>query len=69
VVDGVVFVAAGGALTALDVRSGKVLWSSTNPSSGGTIGSIHWQSPIAVDGGVYVSDGSGALSAYTLNGK
>lgn len=69
VVDGVVFVAAGGALTALNVRSGKVLWSSTNPSSGGTIGSIHWQSPIAVDGGVYVSDGSGALSAYTLNGK
>jgi outer membrane protein assembly factor BamB len=69
VIDGVVFVAAGGALTALDVRNGKVLWSSTNPSVGGTIGSIHWQSPIAVDGGVYVSDGSGALSAYTLNGK
>jgi outer membrane protein assembly factor BamB len=69
VVGGVVFIAAGGALTALDSETGKTLWSSTNPSVGGTIGSIHWESPIAVDGGVYVSDGSAALSAYTLNGK
>ncbi len=69
VIDGVVFVAAGGALTAIDLSNGNILWSSTNPSVGGTIGSIHWESPIAVDGGVYVSDGSGALSAFTLNGK
>jgi outer membrane protein assembly factor BamB len=65
VINGIVLVAASGVLSALDSRTGSVLWSSTSPSAGGTIGSIHWQSPIAVDGGVYISDGAGNLTAYT----
>src|SRR5262249_55969351 len=65
---GLVFVATSGALNALDARTGLVLWSSSEPSPGGTIGNVHWQSPIVVDGGVYVSDGNRHLTAYTLNG-
>jgi outer membrane protein assembly factor BamB len=65
---GLVFLATSGALSALDYRTGSVLWSSTAPSVGGTIGSIHWQSPIVVNGGVYISDGNSHLTAYTLNG-
>jgi outer membrane protein assembly factor BamB len=64
---GLVVVAASGVLSALDARNGNVLWQSTYSSAGGTIGSIHWESPIVVDGAVYVSDGSGNLSAYAVN--
>ena len=66
---GVVFVSGSGALSALDARSGRKLWSSTQPSAGGTIGDIHWQSPIAVDGWVYISDQAGHLTAYALLGR
>jgi outer membrane protein assembly factor BamB len=66
VVNGVVFAATGGALTALDARTGTMLWSSTRPSAGGTIGDIHWESPIALDGWLYCSDQSGHLTAYAL---
>ena len=66
---GVVFVSGSGALSALDARSGRKLWSSTRPSAGGTIGDIHWQSPIAVNGRVYISDQAGHLTAYALPGR
>ncbi len=66
---GLVFVAASGVLSALDASSGHIMWQSTQQSAGGTIGSIHWQSPIVVNGGVYISDGTGHLSAYTIDGK
>lgn len=69
VVNGIAFVAASGALTALDARNGTRLWTSTQTSAGGSIGDIHWQSPIAVDGWVYVSDQTGHLSAYALPGR
>src|SRR5581483_1042544 len=69
VVNGVVFVASGGALSALDARNGRRLWTSTQPSAGGSIGDIHWQSPIAVDGWVYVSDQAGHITAYALPGR
>jgi outer membrane protein assembly factor BamB len=68
-INGLVFVAASGAVTALDASNGNVLWSSTAKKSGGTIGGIHWESPIAIDGAVYISDGSGHLTAYTVGGK
>jgi hypothetical protein len=42
------------------------LWSSQQSAAGGTIGDIHWESPIAVDGRVYVSDESAHLTAYRL---
>jgi outer membrane protein assembly factor BamB len=66
--DGLVFVASSNVVNALDSRSGKALWSSTSSGVGGTIGSIHWQSPIVVDGGVYISDNAQHLTAYTING-
>ncbi len=66
VVDGVVFVAGDGALRALDARSGRPLWSSAESGAGGSIGGIHWQSPVAVDGWVYCSDQSRHLTAYAV---
>ena len=69
VVNGVVFVAGEGVLRALDARSGHALWSSADAGAGGTIGGIHWQSPVAVGGWVYCSDQSRHLTAYALSGN
>lgn len=66
VANGIVFVAFDGALVALNATSGSELWSSAQKSAGGTIGSIHWESPIVVNGWVYCSDGNGNLTAYSL---
>jgi len=67
--NGVVLAAASGVLNAYDARTGRQLWTSTQPSAGGTIGGIHWESPIAVDGYVYISDESGHLTAYAVRGR
>ncbi|HYL06598.1 MAG TPA: PQQ-binding-like beta-propeller repeat protein [Thermoanaerobaculia bacterium] len=53
-----VFYVGGAGLRALSARHGALLWSDGGPSS------IHWQSPIVVDGRVYVADGNGKLWAY-----
>ncbi|MGA7200203.1 MAG: PQQ-binding-like beta-propeller repeat protein [Candidatus Cybelea sp.] len=66
VANGIVFVAFDAALVALDAVTGKELWSSALTSAHGNIGSIHWQSPIVVNGSVYCSDESGNLTAYSL---
>lgn len=66
VADGLVFDAFDGALVALDAVSGKELWTSAGKRAGGTIGSIHWESPIVVNGSVYCSDQNGNLTAYSL---
>jgi len=66
---GVLFSATDGALLALNPRNGRHLWSSAQDNVGGTIDDIHWESPIAVNGRIYVSDQSGAMSAYGLPGK
>jgi len=65
--NGVVFVAASGALSALDAQTGKRLWSSRDANTGGTIGDIHWQSPVAVNGWVYCSDEDRHVTAYALS--
>jgi outer membrane protein assembly factor BamB len=65
---GVVILAKSNLVTALDSRNGAKLWASDMPGVGGTIGPLHWQSPIAVDGGVYISDRNQILSAYTIDG-
>lgn len=64
--NGIVFVAFDNALVALDVRNGKLLWSSAQAGAGRTIGSVHWESPIVVDGRVYCADENGRLTAYGL---
>jgi outer membrane protein assembly factor BamB len=66
VADGIVFVAFDGAIIALNALTGTELWSSAVRTAGKTIGSVHWQSPIVVDGWVYCSDHGGNLTAYTL---
>lgn len=62
----VLFAAANGAVLALDPSSGRRLWSSTQGNAGGTIGGIHWESPIVGGGRLYVCDESGTISAYGL---
>jgi hypothetical protein len=74
VIDGGVLLAATGqaiggtkpALLAINPNSGHVLWSSTAASAGGDIGSIHWESPIAVGGRVFCTDESHRLTMYQL---
>jgi hypothetical protein len=56
---GIVFVAMNGAIYALDSRSGKKLWS-------GSIGDVHWESPIVANGWLFCSDQDGMLSAWSL---
>jgi outer membrane protein assembly factor BamB len=66
VVNGIVFAATDGAVNAFDATNGNMVWSSAQQSAGGTIGNVHWESPIVVKGWVYISDESGALTAYSL---
>jgi outer membrane protein assembly factor BamB len=66
VANGILFVAFNGVLVALDAQTGKELWSSTMSSAGGTIGPIHFESPIVVNGWVYCSDQHGKITAYAL---
>ncbi|HEU5328159.1 MAG TPA: PQQ-binding-like beta-propeller repeat protein [Thermomicrobiales bacterium] len=61
---GVLFASGNGAVLALDPRTGKQLWSSANPGAGGTIGGIHWESPIVINGTLYATDEQGTLVAY-----
>jgi outer membrane protein assembly factor BamB len=63
---GVLFAATDGAVLALDPSTGRRLWSSDRDGVGGSIGDIHWESPIVVNGRLYVSDESGVMSAYGL---
>jgi DNA-binding beta-propeller fold protein YncE len=61
---GILFAATNGAVVALDPTSGQHLWSSDQEDAGGTIGDIHWESPIVSSGRLYISDESGTISAY-----
>jgi outer membrane protein assembly factor BamB len=62
----ILYVQAKGVLRAMNPTTGEILWSSTQPSAGGSTGKLHWQSPIVVNGHIYVPDDSGYLSAYGL---
>lgn len=66
VANGIVFVAFDNALVALNALTGSELWSSALRSAGKTIGPVHWESPIVVNGWVYCSDENGRLTAYAL---
>ena len=60
---GLLFVASPGLLRALDPSTGETLWSDAG------IGGIHWQSPIVIDGNVYIEDETGFLTAYSVDGQ
>jgi hypothetical protein len=68
VAGGVLFAAAtvGKQVVALDPRTGRPLWSSAARSVGGSIGPIHWESLIVVDGRVFCADELGHVTAYAL---
>ena len=63
VANGVLYYASSGKVLALDPTTGKVLWTSS------TIGAIHWESPVVVNGVLYITDESGHLTAFSLNGN
>jgi outer membrane protein assembly factor BamB len=64
---GVLFVATGQNLLALDPYTGLQLWSSAQPSAGGSIAGIHWETPIVVSGRLYCPDEAGQMTEYSLS--
>jgi outer membrane protein assembly factor BamB len=68
VAGGVLFAATTGdkQLIALDPRTGHQLWTSADATAGGTIGNVHWESPIVVGGRLYCADENGQVAAYGL---
>jgi putative pyrroloquinoline-quinone binding quinoprotein len=61
VANGILYYASHSGLRALDPATGALLWSDAS------IGGIHWESPIVVDGRVYVTDEAARLWAYALH--
>jgi PQQ-like domain len=57
----VLYVEGSGSLEALAPTTGSVLWSTSWTS-------VHWESPVVIEGTLYATDGSGHLSAYTVSG-
>jgi VCBS repeat protein/FG-GAP repeat protein/putative pyrroloquinoline-quinone-binding quinoprotein len=56
----VLFYAGGSAVRAVNPVTGDILWT----SSPGTVGSIHWQSPVVFNGAVYITDQNSRLLAF-----
>ena len=65
---GMLFAAGSGALRAFDPATGRTLWGSDQASANGSIGSIHWESPIVVGGAVYIADENATITCYGLRG-
>jgi outer membrane protein assembly factor BamB len=63
---GVLFAATSKELLALAPQTGHTLWSSAAPTAGGSIGDIHWESPIVVGGRLFCTDEGSQLSVYAL---
>jgi outer membrane protein assembly factor BamB len=58
--NGLLFVAGSNAVAAFDASTGAMVWGDTS------IGAIHWQSPIVVNGRLFLCDQGAKLYAYTL---
>src|SRR5579859_710984 len=63
---GVLFLTTGDGVTARDPHDGRQLWSSAQDSAGGNIGGNHWQTPIVVDGRLYIADEAAHVVCYSL---
>jgi outer membrane protein assembly factor BamB len=63
----VLLAAESGQVLALDPLTGRELWSSAQSSARGTIGGIHWESPIATGGALYITDEDGNCTAYATH--
>lgn len=66
IANGILFMQGNNVLWAINPATGNVLWNSNQASASGSIGGVHWQSPIIVNGRVYVPDEDGHLTAYGL---
>jgi hypothetical protein len=66
VAGGVVFLANTQQIVALNPQTGQTLWTSQGTRAGGTIGGVHWESPIVVNDHLYMTDDDGNLYAYGL---
>lgn len=66
IANGILFLQRNNAISALTPTTGTVLWNSSQALAGGSIGTLHWQSPIVVNAHVYVPDNGGKLTAYAL---
>jgi outer membrane protein assembly factor BamB len=62
IANGVLYYAGNNDIRALNPTTHAQLWHDSS------ISGIHWESPIVADGILYITDESGQLSAYTLNG-
>jgi hypothetical protein len=60
VANGLVFYLSTGGIRALDALTGNQLWNDA------AVGGVHWESPIVVNGALYVTDESGNVSRYGL---
>jgi len=61
IANGMLYYAANGIVRALDARTGAQLWSAS-------IGSVKWQSPIVVNGHLYITDNNSQLWSFRLDG-
>jgi hypothetical protein len=62
VANNVLYYVTGNLLSAADPTTGTTLGSSTQ------IGGVHWESPIVINGTVYITDESSHLSTFTVHG-
>jgi hypothetical protein len=62
VANGNLYYLSAGIARALDARTGALIWSDSR------IGTIHWQSPIVVNGRLYIIDQTSKLWVYQLDG-
>ncbi|HEY6930161.1 MAG TPA: PQQ-binding-like beta-propeller repeat protein [Thermoanaerobaculia bacterium] len=63
VANGVLYYAGNNQILALDPATGAILWEDNR------IGGIHWETPVIANGILYITDESGRLTAYSLNGQ
>ena len=63
IANGVLYYAGSGIIRALDPTTGALLWENMQ------IGRIHWESPVVVNGILYITDENGMLTAYSLGGN
>jgi len=59
IANGILYYAGSGAIHALNPVTGSTLWTDTT-----NVGGIHWESPIVVQGRVYLTDESSKLEAW-----
>jgi hypothetical protein len=62
VANNVLYWASNGNIHALTPTTGALLWNST------IIGSIHWQTPLVVNGVLYITDSGRKITAYSAGG-